>query len=76
MHRGALHRNLAAQRLQLRGVALHALGTGLLGLGLAIGRAIIERHGGTIRASSTPGEGTTITIWLPQRRTADRDDRP
>ena len=35
------------------------------GLGLAIARALVEAHGGTIEASSIPGEGTTITFQLP-----------
>jgi len=35
------------------------------GLGLAIARAIVEAHGGTIRAASETGEGTTITFRLP-----------
>lgn len=35
------------------------------GLGLAIARAIVELHGGTISAESAPGEGTTIFITLP-----------
>jgi PAS domain S-box-containing protein len=35
------------------------------GIGLAICRKIIERHGGEISASSTPGEGARFEILLP-----------
>ena len=35
------------------------------GLGLAITQKIIERHRGSIRAESTPGERTVFTIDLP-----------
>ncbi|MBL8134601.1 MAG: HAMP domain-containing protein [Anaerolineae bacterium] len=42
-----------------------ASGDGESGLGLAIARAIIEAHGGTIQASSAAGRGTQFTILLP-----------
>ena len=35
------------------------------GLGLAIARAIVEAHGGEIRADSSPGRGATFRITLP-----------
>ena len=36
-----------------------------LGLGLFISRGIVEQHGGTIRATSKPGEGATFIVELP-----------
>lgn len=36
------------------------------GMGLAVVRGIVERHGGTIRVESRPGQGTAFTILIPR----------
>ncbi len=38
------------------------------GLGLAIVRQIMDVHQGWVEWASTPGEGTTIALWVPQGR--------
>jgi light-regulated signal transduction histidine kinase (bacteriophytochrome) len=41
-------------------------GSGIgLAIGLAIGRRIVERHGGTIAAQSVAGEGSEFRVDLP-----------
>jgi signal transduction histidine kinase len=40
------------------------------GLGLSTSYSIVQRHGGVIRAESTPGKGTTFRVLLP----VDEDD--
>jgi signal transduction histidine kinase len=44
------------------------LGSGAsgMGLGLALTRAIVEGHGGTLAVASAPGQGATFTIELPR----------
>ena len=39
------------------------------GLGLAIAKGLVEAHGGTIRAESTPGQGTRIVFTVPTAAT-------
>ncbi|MBN4065934.1 response regulator [Candidatus Amoebophilus asiaticus] len=38
------------------------------GIGAAICQKIVKKHGGEIRAESTPGKGATFTILLPARQ--------
>ena len=37
------------------------------GMGLTIARRISEAHGGRMQAISTPGQGSTFSVWLPIR---------
>jgi len=36
------------------------------GLGLAIGKAIVDAHNGSITAASNPNDQTTFTVRLPR----------
>lgn len=40
------------------------------GIGLTLVRAMVQRHGGTVRLESAPEQGTTVTISLPAGESA------
>jgi signal transduction histidine kinase len=44
------------------------------GMGLAICRKIVERHGGVITARSTLGQGTTFLVTLPVQQPTQENE--
>ncbi|MCE3279471.1 MAG: cph1 [Bacteroidetes bacterium] len=44
------------------------------GIGLPICKKIVENHNGSISASSAPGHGTTISVFLPEHQPTIRED--
>lgn len=51
---------------------LYSTKTRGLGLGLAISRAIIDKHKGQLAVESQPGRGTTFTVRIPAAAVPDR----
>jgi len=45
------------------------------GLGLALSKKVIEAHGGSIEASSTPGAGSEFIVTLPRRAAPSAEPR-
>ncbi|MEJ1160655.1 ATP-binding protein [Prosthecomicrobium sp. N25] len=45
------------------------------GIGLALVKRIVDRHGGTVAAKGTPGQGSEFTFVLPRRRQEGRVGR-
>lgn len=43
------------------------------GLGLYMARAIAQAHGGRLDVDSSPGQGSTFTLWLPAAAAASGD---
>ena len=73
---------VAAEHLPLlferfyRADAARARGDGGTGIGLAIARSVVEAHGGTIRAVSEMGHGTTFIFDLPLAPDSGRVHHP
>ena len=45
------------------------------GLGLAVAKGIVERHGGTITLNSAPGKGAEFIIHLPFEPQTAKDEQ-
>jgi len=48
----------------------HDVGQTDAGLGLPLARLLVELHGGKLEIASAPGQGTRVSVWLPESRLA------
>ncbi len=46
------------------------------GMGMALVQGIIREHNGEIEVISTPGEGTTVSVWFPVVKAAEHARKP
>jgi signal transduction histidine kinase len=44
------------------------------GLGLPLTKSLVTLHDGVMDIKSVPGEGTTVTVWLPRQRIQSEDN--
>lgn len=61
------HRDKVFESFQNKG----GEGRGGAGLGLALVRSFVQLHGGHVSLQSEEGEGTTVTVFLPERADAE-----
>jgi len=70
---------MSAEDISKATVPYAQIGAGLkrgrTGLGLAVSRRIVERMGGWLDISSTPGKGTVVTVFIPGVKPADEARR-
>jgi signal transduction histidine kinase len=61
---------MAPDDLRRLGTPFFTTREGGTGLGVLLARAVIARHGGSLRYESEPGKGTTVRATLPRRARA------